>query len=189
MSEALTPRPGPATIALDLRWVVNTTAQAAAEAIAQRQSERLALLLQAASRTRYYGRLLHGLDPLTTPLSALPVMDKPQLMAHFADHVVNPALSLTGLRAFCANPARVGEPCLGRYWVWESSGSTGQPGIFVQDDTAMLVYDALEASRRHSPRPWVRLLDPNFLRCWAGATTCWWCPGVMAHPSPCCRWP
>jgi len=31
----------------------------------------------------------------------------------------------------------------------ERSGSTGQPGLFVQYDIAMAVYDALEASRRH----------------------------------------
>jgi phenylacetate-CoA ligase len=47
--------------------------------------------------------------------------------------------------------------------VWHSSGSTGQQGFFVQDALAMAVYDALEATRRHSARPWLRLWDPLFL--------------------------
>ncbi|MBC7726178.1 MAG: hypothetical protein H7242_00960 [Microbacteriaceae bacterium] len=38
-----------------------------------------------------------------------------------------------------------------------------QPGMFVQDDTAMTVCDALEVTRHHAPRPWVRWLDPLFL--------------------------
>ena len=38
-----------------------------------------------------------------------------------------------------------------------------QPGMFVQADTAMTVCDALEATRHHAPRPWVRWLDPLFL--------------------------
>jgi len=38
---------------------------------------------------------------------------------------------------------RIGEPYLGRYVVWESSGTGGQPGVFVQNGAAMAVYDAL----------------------------------------------
>jgi phenylacetate-CoA ligase len=35
--------------------------------------------------------------------------------------------------------------------VWESSGTSGQPGIFVQDAQAMAVYDAMEAVRHRPP--------------------------------------
>ena len=138
-------------------------ARASAEGIATRQAERLALLLQAAQRTRFYGQALRGLDAATTPLSALPVTGKAQLMQHFADRVADPALTLAELQAFCADPARIGQPFHDHYWVWESSGSTGEPGLFVQDATAMAVYDALEGTRRDSPHPWARLLDPLYL--------------------------
>jgi phenylacetate-coenzyme A ligase PaaK-like adenylate-forming protein len=119
--------------------------------------------LQAAQRTRFYRQAMRGLDPATTPLSALPVCGKVELMRHFADHVADPALALTALRAFCADPARIGQPFDGRCWVWESSGSTGEPALFVQDPTAMAVYDALEGTRRSPPHPWARLIDPLYL--------------------------
>jgi len=150
----------PARSAAAAMFDIVNAAQAPPEALAQRQARRLALLLQAAQRTRHYHRLLAGRDPQATPLASLPVCGKPQLMAHFAAHVADPALTLPALQAFCADPRRIGELFLGQYQVWESSGSTGQPGLFVQDAAAMAVYDALEATRRSSPRPWARLFDP-----------------------------
>ncbi|NDG38298.1 MAG: phenylacetate--CoA ligase family protein [Betaproteobacteria bacterium] len=148
-----------AAIALD----VLATNSATPRQIAERQASRWASLLQAALGTRYYRQALQGLDPANIPLTALPVTDKPAMMQRFAEHVTDPELTLEGLQSFCADPQRVGQPYLGRYWVWESSGSTGQPGLFVQDEAAMAIYDALEGLRRHSPRPWVRLLDPLYL--------------------------
>ena len=41
---------------------------------------------------------------------------------------------LPALRTLCADPRRIAEHYLGRYHVWESSGSPGQPGLVVQDD-------------------------------------------------------
>ena len=81
-------------------------------------------------------------------------------MRHFDDWVTDPELRLDALRAFTTDRSRIAEPFLGRYVVWESSGSSGEPGIFVQDATAMAVYDALEALRRPELRPLRRLLDP-----------------------------
>ncbi len=152
-------RPTPAEIALD---VLAASAASPAQ-IAARQRQRLSALLQAATATRHYGDLLEGRDPQAVALESLPVTGKPELMAQFAHRVTDPALALPALRALCADPRRIAEHYLGRYRVWESSGSTGQPGVFVQDDTAMAVYDALEASRRDLPRPWLRSVDPLFL--------------------------
>ena len=147
---------GRVAIALD----VMTASRAPTAAIEARQNRRLGGLLQAATRTRRYRTILRGRDPFATPLEALPVSDKAQLMRHFADGLTDRHITLAGLREFCADPARVGERFLGRYSIWESSGSTGQPGLFVQDEAALTVYDALEATRRPNPRPWARLLDP-----------------------------
>jgi phenylacetate-CoA ligase len=152
-------RPTPAEIALD----VLAAGTAGPAQIARRQQQRLAGLLQAAKATRHYGALLQGCDLHQLPLDSLPATGKPDLMAQFAHRVTDPALTLPALRSLCADPRRIAEHYLGRYRVWESSGSTGQPGLFVQDDTAMAVYDALEATRRDSPRPWVRWVDPLFL--------------------------
>ena len=130
-------------------------------AIARRQAARLTRLLERAARdSPLYRPLLRGAALGATPLDSLPVMGKRELMERFAEWVCDPQLRLDGLRAFVADSARIGEPYLGKYTVWESSGTSGEPGIFVQDGHAMAVYDALESVRRSTPRPWQRLLDP-----------------------------
>ena len=135
-----------------------------AQGIAQRQQVRLSQLLSAALRdSRLYQELMPRGTDARTPLDQLPVVTRGQLMERFDDWVADPRLKLDELRAFTADPDRIAEPWLGRYMVWESSGTTGQPGIFVQDAQAMAVYDALEALRRSAPRPLAHWMDPLHL--------------------------
>ena len=131
--------------------------------LAERQAARLAALLRAAAHIPRYAELLAGGDPARVPLDAFPPTGKHELMERFAESVADPALQLPALRTFLADRAALGQSFLGRYTVWESSGSTGEPGIFVQDAGAMAVYDALEALRRRPLRPLARLADPWFL--------------------------
>lgn len=131
------------------------------DALAARRKHRLGALLTAAARdSPLYRRMLRGRDVSTLGLEQLPIVHKAELMARFDDWVTDPALRLGAVRAFVADPGRVGEPFLGRYTVWESSGSSGDPGIFVQDGAAMATYDAIEALRRPALRPLQRWLDP-----------------------------
>ncbi len=147
-------------VALD----VVAASHAAPAAIAARQAQRLARVLEAARHgSRLYRERLAGKTLISTPLAGIAVVTRGELMQRFDDWVTDPCLKLDELRAFTANPARIGEPFLGRYVVWESSGTSGLPGIFVQDAQAMAVYDALEALRRYAPRPLARWLDPLYL--------------------------
>lgn len=126
--------------------------------LAQRQQQRLARLLDAArSGSAFYrDRLGRGHH-----LAHVPSVTRAELMDNFDGWVTDPALRLDELRAFTADESRVGEAWLGRYTVWESSGTSGQPGVFVQDAPAMAVYDALEAVRhRPSGRGTGRLFGP-----------------------------
>lgn len=132
--------------------------------LAALQRRRLAALLQhAQASVPGYRRTLRGLDPGTTPLEALPVLHKAELMRHIGSWVADPAITAAALRRFTADPERIGEPFLGRYAVWESSGSRGEPGLFVHDEAALAVYDALEQQRPAALRPLQRLLDPFWL--------------------------
>src|SRR5690349_10050090 len=93
-------------------------------AIAERQKTRLASLLERAARdSSLYRRLLRGRDPATVALGSLPVTNKRELMRQFGDWVCDPRLRLDELRAFVADPGRIGEAYLGEYTVWESSGT------------------------------------------------------------------
>ncbi len=128
--------------------------------IAQVRHERLQALLAHAARHAPIYRQLAGRSRGTPSLQDFPVMPKAQLMQRFDEWVTDPGIRLAGLRDFVADPSRIADPYLGRYVVWESSGSSGVPGIFVQDAGAMAVYDALEALRRPVTRPLQRWLDP-----------------------------
>ncbi|MDP9964519.1 phenylacetate-coenzyme A ligase PaaK-like adenylate-forming protein [Variovorax paradoxus] len=140
---------------------VSMATQASAGSLAAQRAQRLAALLAAAAeRSPRYRRLLAGRDPASLRLEDLPVAHKAELMSDFGAWVSDPALALGELRRFVADPANIARAYLGRYTVWESSGSTGEPAIFVQDARSMAVYDALEALRRPVLRPLGRLFDP-----------------------------
>ena len=122
------------------------------QGIAQRQQTRLAALIESTLRgSRLYRSLWPAGTTPGTALEQLPMVTRAQLMADFDGWVTDPHLHFDALRAFTADPTRIGTPWQGRYMVWESSGTSGQPGIFVQDAQAMTVYDALEALRRSPP--------------------------------------
>lgn len=147
-------------VALD----VMQAARATPGAITMRQRARLAQVLEVARRgSRFYRERLPQESCAATPLNAVPVVTRGELMQRFDDWVTDPRLRLDALRAFTADPDAIGKPYLGQYVVWESSGTSGQPGIFVQDAQAMAVYDALEALRRSTPQPLTRWFDPLYL--------------------------
>lgn len=125
------------------------------------QGRRLTALLQHAQQhAPRYRTLLKGERVDRLSLTDLPITTKAQWMAAFDDGVCDPALHLPELRRFAADPARVANGFLGRYVVWESSGSSGEPGLYVQDARAMAVYDALESVRRAQLRQRRHPLDP-----------------------------
>ena len=156
-------------------WDVRACDRARPQEIAVCQKTRLVELLNAARRgSRLYRECLKGLAIDRLTLDALPIVCKSELMDRFDDWVCDPLLKLPQLRALTANPQRIGETYLGKYLVWESSGTSHESGIFVQDASSLAVYDALESVRRSAPRPLQRWLDPFLLAeriAFVGATT------------------
>lgn len=140
---------------------VQAASHASAEGLAALQARRLRALLASAVRdSPLYRGWMKGRDPERLALQDFPIVRKPQLMRAFDRWVTDPALRLEEVKRFAADPRRIADPYLQRYVVWESSGSSGEPGLFVQDAAAMAVYDALEALRRPTAQPLRRLLDP-----------------------------
>lgn len=130
-----------------------------AAGIATRQRDRLRQLVAwARIHSPYYRRLYAGL-PLNPPdIRTLPPVHKHDLMAHFDEWVTDPSVTRVTVRKFLGNLSYVGHPFLGRYALWTSSGTTGEPGIFLHDPDALAVYDALQAVRFGATA-----LTPNFL--------------------------
>jgi phenylacetate-coenzyme A ligase PaaK-like adenylate-forming protein len=143
---------------------VASATHADARTLAVLQRARLkSLLVHAQEHSPAHRRRLAGIDPRHVPLASLPVMDKAMLMRHFDALVTDPDVTLDALRAFVADPGRIGSAFVGRHAVWESSGSRGEPGLFVHDAGALAVYDALEWQRPAPLRPLQRLWDPFWL--------------------------
>jgi phenylacetate-coenzyme A ligase PaaK-like adenylate-forming protein len=134
---------------------------------ARQAGSRLRALLQhARAHSPLMRERLAGFDLEHFTLADLPTLprsDKRLLMDRFDDWVTDRTLRRDALRAFTADPARIGDAYGGRYTVWESSGSSGEPALFVQDAACLAVYDALETLRRPDAARWlsaVRLAGP-----------------------------
>ncbi len=128
-----------------------TGSLASSAAIAAKREQRLLeLVAYAFEASPYYARLYRKLPVSSTSglrLRDLPPVTKHSLMAEFDDVLTEPALNARAVDHFVAEPDRRGGALLGRYSVWTSSGTTGEPGYFVHDPDALAVYDALEWQR------------------------------------------
>lgn len=144
-----------AWVALDVLAV----SSAPTAAIGLRQRSRLEALVDAARAAPYWRERLAGVAAAAGVATLEPVR-KAELMRRFDQTVTDERVTRAALRAFMADPSQIGEPFAGCYTAWESSGSSGEPGVFVQDPAAMAVYDALEALRRPLPSLWQRWADP-----------------------------
>jgi len=139
---------------------VSAAGMDSAAALQARQRRRLQALVDAALLAPGHRARLGTCPAGGWRLDALPVFRKRELMANFDACVTDPAVHLADLQAFVADPALIGTPFLDRHAVWHSSGSSGEPGMFVTDEAALAVYDALESTRRPCRRPLARALDP-----------------------------
>jgi phenylacetate-coenzyme A ligase PaaK-like adenylate-forming protein len=155
--------PGELRTAIDL---VRAKREGAA-ALARRQESRLAALTaQARARSRFYQRHYSGIPLQRVGLGELPPVTKPELMGAFEDWVTDPRLTREGLEQFVADPALLGLPYLGEYFVCSSSGTTGHPGLFVYDRTAITVMRAMVIARIDlgwlTAADWLRLTSRRF---------------------------
>jgi phenylacetate-coenzyme A ligase PaaK-like adenylate-forming protein len=112
--------------------------------IAARQRRRLAEMLSFVRRqSRFYKRHYADVPEGSTDLAQYPPVTKPMLMEHFDDVVTDTAITRAEIDAFVADETKIGERFLGMYPVWTTSGTTGEPGVFVQDETAWTISDVL----------------------------------------------
>ena len=122
-----------------------------------------ALLRHARAASPFYRERYRGL-PANASLSSLPSVTKAELMSRFDDWATDREVRRGDVEEFLRTRT-VGEPFLGRYRAWKSSGTSGVHGIFLQDAHALAVYDALVASQFQA-LPWTA---GGFARLVAGA--------------------
>jgi phenylacetate-coenzyme A ligase PaaK-like adenylate-forming protein len=140
-------------------WDIWLAAAAAREEIAARCERRFAdVVRHARERSPFYAGLYRSLPQAGFRLADVPPVTRGELMPRFDEWVTDTDVTFDTASDFVSDPARVGRLYLGRYAVWTSSGTTGEPGLFVHDGQALAVYDALEMLRLGRG-----LLAPGFL--------------------------
>lgn len=134
----------PLSIFLDARRVTRGTP----EMIAVRQAQRLNELVEFARRnSRFYAEKYRGLPDRISDVRQLPVVTKIELMEHFDKVVTDPAVRKAEVSQYIASLDNLGKPYLGKYMVWTTSGTTGTPGIFLEDKNWDAVIGAVNVLR------------------------------------------
>jgi phenylacetate-coenzyme A ligase PaaK-like adenylate-forming protein len=134
----------PLSIAFDA-WRVT---RGSPQLLARRQQERLSELVAfARAHSRFYAEKYRGLPENITDARQLPPVTKFELMEHFDEVVTDLNVQKTGVEAFLADQSTIGQAYLDQYMVWTTSGTTGTPGIFLEDKAWDTVINAVNLTR------------------------------------------
>jgi phenylacetate-coenzyme A ligase PaaK-like adenylate-forming protein len=118
------------------------------EMLAARQKERLNELVNfARTNSRFYAEKYRGLPQTITDASLLPPVTKVELMERFDDVVADPSVRKADVLKHIADLGNLGKPFMGKYMVWTTSGTTGTPGIFLEDKNWDAVISAVNVLR------------------------------------------
>jgi phenylacetate-CoA ligase len=134
----------PLSIFMDARRVTRGTP----EMLAARQQERLnELVAFVRKNSRFYAEKYRGLPEVITDVRQLPPVTKIELMEHFDDVVTDASVRKVDVSKYIADLGNIGKPYLGKYMVWTTSGTTGTPGIFLEDKNWDAVITAVNVLR------------------------------------------
>jgi phenylacetate-CoA ligase len=134
----------PISIFLDARRIT----RGAPELIITRQQERLnELVAFARANSRFYAEKYHGLPETITDVRLLPPVTKVELMERFDEVVTDAAVHKANVMQHISDLGNLGKPFLGKYMVWTTSGTTGTPGIFLEDKNWDAVIAAVNVLR------------------------------------------
>jgi phenylacetate-coenzyme A ligase PaaK-like adenylate-forming protein len=129
---------------LSVAWDAWLAKRAGWSGIIDRQQKRLIELVAfAREHSRYYAEKYRNLPARIDDVRQLPIVTKPDLMAHFEDWVTDPAIKRADVEAFIADKSRIGDSFLHQYLIFTTSGSSGSPAILIQDVPAQAVMTGL----------------------------------------------
>lgn len=94
----------------------------------------------------YFSKLYKGLDE-NTSLSQLPPTNKIEMMTHFDEWMTDRSITREKVDHFMSDLSNIGKKLDGKYLVYTTSGSTGNPCIVLYDDTTVNVSSAIGVLR------------------------------------------
>jgi phenylacetate-CoA ligase len=131
-----------------LSWDIWAASLAGPAGIQRRQIRRLSELVAfARCRSPFFRELYQGLPEGVDDPARLPPVSKPELMARFDEWVTDADVNLASAKTFVADSEAAGTRYLDRYGIWATSGTSGEPGLFLHDQRALTIYDLLLAIR------------------------------------------
>jgi phenylacetate-CoA ligase len=134
----------PLSIFIDARRVTRGTP----EMLADRQQKRLNELVKfARTYSPFYADKYRGLPDPITDVRQLPSVSKVELMERFDEVITDPAVRKAEVSAYIADLDNLGKPYLSKYMVWTTSGTTGTPGVFLEDKNWDAVITAINVLR------------------------------------------
>lgn len=118
----------------------------AASALSIGHKRALELIAHAREQSPLYADYYSGI-PDDAPLEAYPAISRSTLMDRFDQWASDRRITRESVDQFLSSNDRIGERYLDNYLVWTSSGTSGEPGIYVQDRQALSLYQSLLAVR------------------------------------------
>ena len=120
--------------------------------IADIQARRLKKLVSyAKTNSSYYKRLYADISD-DFSLSDLPIISKPEMMANFDEFVTDNNITMSRIDNFTKNTENIGRMLDGKYLVFKTSGSTGNPAVVLYDKQNIDVSSAVAALRTFARR-------------------------------------
>ncbi len=107
------------------------------------------LVAYARENSPYYQKLYQDI-PDDFQLSDLPPVNKRELMDHWDEWVTDGDLKLADAEEFMTDRNNIGSRLKGKYMVFTTSGSTGNPLVAVYDKTAENIMGAISACRSYA---------------------------------------
>ncbi|MGQ7847746.1 phenylacetate--CoA ligase family protein [Granulosicoccus sp. 3-233] len=121
-----------------------TVSAASARSLGLNRAARL--IAHAREHSPLYAELYASIPP-GAPLSDYPPVRRSTLMTHFDRWSCDRRINSQTVNRFLSSSDTIGERFLGDYLAWTSSGTSGEPGIYVQDRQALSIYQSLLAVR------------------------------------------
>ena len=109
-----------------------------------------ALVEFAGRHSPLYRERWRGIPLERASLDDLPVVTKRELMSGFDDWLTDRSIRYEDVARFLLDRSNIGELFAGKYAIWKSSGSTGEPGVYLHDARALAIYDAMLAMELRS---------------------------------------
>ena len=115
--------------------------------IAQIQQQRLKKLVRyARENSPYYKELYSGIGD-DFSLSDLPATNKVEMMAHFDDFLTDRNITMNRINEFTQDLDNIGRMIDGKYLIFKTSGSTGNPAVVLYDKQNIDVSSAVATFR------------------------------------------